>query len=173
MGDPKRPKKKWEGPFHPWRKDILMQELELVGKYGLRNKRELWIAKTILRKIRANARRLLALPEKERKVREKELINRLYKMGLLPSPEATLDDVLNLTVENILDRRLQTIVYNKGLAKTIYQARQLIVHGHIVIGDRRVRSPGHLVSIEEENLVDLHPNSSFRKMLEEAKGEAA
>ncbi|RLE94970.1 MAG: 30S ribosomal protein S4 [Thermoprotei archaeon] len=173
MGDPKRPKKKWEGPFHPWRKDILMQELELVGKYGLRNKRELWIAKTILRKIRANARRLLALPEEERKVREKELINRLYKMGLLPSPEATLDDVLNLTVENILDRRLQTIVYNKGLAKTIYQARQLIVHGHIVIGDRRVRSPGHLVSIEEENLVDLHPNSPFRKMLEEAKGEAA
>jgi len=173
MGDPKRPKKKWEGPFHPWRKDILMQELELVGKYGLRNKKELWIAKTILRKIRANARRLLALPEEERKAHEKELINRLYKMGLLPSPDATLDDVLNLTVENILDRRLQTIVYNKGLAKTIYQARQLIVHGHIVIGDRRVRSPGHLVSIEEENLVDFHPNSPYRKMLEVTGGETA
>ncbi|HDI74776.1 MAG: 30S ribosomal protein S4 [Thermoprotei archaeon] len=171
MGDPKRPKKKWEGPFHPWRKDILLQELELVGKYGLRNKRELWIAKTILRRIRANARHLLALPEEERKAHEKELINRLYKMGLLPSPDATLDDVLNLTVENILDRRLQTIVYRKGLAKSLYQARQFIVHGHIVIGDRRVRSPGHLVSIEEEKLIGFHPNSPILKQIQSTGGE--
>jgi len=167
MGDPKKPKKKWEGPAHPWRKDVLLQELELVGKYGLRNKRELWIAKTFLRRIRANARGMLALPPEERRAREAALVRRLYKLGLLTSPEATIDDILSLTVEDILKRRLQTVVYEKGLAKSIYHARQLIVHGHIAIKGRRVRSPGHLVSRDEEENIEVYTGSPYRKMIVE------
>ncbi|RLI15442.1 30S ribosomal protein S4, partial [Candidatus Bathyarchaeota archaeon] len=66
MGDPKKPRKKWEGPTHPWRKDVLLQELGLIGKYGLRNKRELWRAKTFLRKIRNQAREIMGLFPEER-----------------------------------------------------------------------------------------------------------
>jgi len=161
MGDPKKPRKKWEGPSHPWRKEVLLEELELVGRYGLRNKRELWIAKTILRRIRASARRLLALPPEVRRREEASLLNRLYRMGIIPSPDIPLDEVLNLTVESILERRLQTIVYRKGLAKSLYHARQLIVHGHIAIGGIRATSPGHLVSREEEELVGFAPTSPF------------
>jgi len=161
VGDPKRSRKKWEGPSHPWIKERLEQELELVGRYGLRNKRELWIAKTYLRKIRARARALLALPERERREREREVVRRLHRLGILPSEECTLDDVLNLTVEDILERRLQTVVYRKGLASSIYHARQLIAHGHIAIGARRVTSPGHLVTKEEEELVRFYPLSPY------------
>jgi small subunit ribosomal protein S4 len=161
MGDPKKPRKKWEGPTHPWRKEVLQQELELLGKYGLRNKRELWIAKSLLRRMRARARALLALPEEVREARARPLINHLYSMGLLHSTEATLSDVLRLSVEDILERRLQTIVYKKGLAKSLFQARQLIVHGHIAIGSRRVRSPGYLVSRDEEPLVGFYPLSPY------------
>jgi len=164
MGDPKKPKKKWEGPSHPWRKDVLQQELELVGRYGLRNKRELWIAKTFLRRIRAKARALLALPEEEQETRARPLINRLYRLGLLQSPEASLSDILRLTVEDVLERRLQTIVYRKGLAQSVYHARQLITHGHIAIGARRVRSPGHLVSRDEEQLVGYYPLSPYYQL---------
>ncbi len=162
MGDPRKPRKKWEGPNHPWRKEVLEQEMVLVGKYGLRNKRELWIAKTLARKFRHQARALLALPPELREKGEKALLRRLYSMGLLPE-NATLDDVLNLTAEDVLERRLQTIVYKKGLARTIYQARQLIVHGHIAIAGRRVNAPGYLVSREEEDLVDYAPTSPFYK----------
>jgi len=172
VGDPKKPRKKWEGPSHPWRKEILEQELVLMGQYGLRNKRELWIAKTLLRRIRAKARRLLALPEEERIKRSKPLIRKLYKMGLLPSEDATLDDVLSLTVNDVLERRLQTIVYRKGLATSIYHARQLIVHGHIAINGRRVRSPGHLVSRDEEDKIDYYPLSPYAKRAKAAEGEA-
>ncbi len=161
MGDPKKSRKKWEGPRHPWKKDILQQELELVGRYGLRNKRELWIAKTVLRRIRATARRLLALPTEIREREEKRLITRLYNLGIVPSLEATLDDVLNLTVENILERRLQTVVYRKGLAQTIYHARQLIVHGHIAIAGVRVTSPGHLVRRDEEESIGFYLSSPY------------
>ena len=167
MGDPKKPKKKWEGPRHPWRIEVLMQELELIGRYGLRNKRELWIAKTILRKIRASARRLLALPMEVRKKEERDLLNRLYRMGIIPSPELPLDEVLNLTVESILERRLQTIVYKKGLAKSLYHARQIIVHGHIAIAGVRVTSPGHLVKRDEEELIGYAPTSPY---YEKSKG---
>ncbi|RLF24211.1 MAG: 30S ribosomal protein S4 [Thermoprotei archaeon] len=170
MGDPKKPRKKWRGPRHPWRKDVLEQELELMGKYGLRNKRELWIAKTMLSEIRRKARVLLALPEEERRRREKALVHRLYRMGILNNPEGTVDDILNLTVEDILERRLQTIVYKKGLARTIYQARQFIVHGHIAIGERRVTSPGYLVSREEEPLVDYAPTSPIKEKAKQIVG---
>ncbi|MEZ0290198.1 MAG: 30S ribosomal protein S4 [Sulfolobales archaeon] len=164
MGDPRKPRKKWERPGHPWIKARLEEEMRIVGMYGLRNKRELWIAQTYLRKIRHRARALLSLPQDLRSAEEKRLIERLYNMGLLKTTSATLDDILNLTVSDVLERRLQTLVYRKGLAKSIHQARQLIVHGHIAIGGRRVTSPGYLVSREEENLIGFYPISPYYKL---------
>ncbi|RLE60683.1 MAG: 30S ribosomal protein S4 [Thermoprotei archaeon] len=163
MGDPKKPRKKWRGPTHPWRRERLLEEMQLVGEYGLRNKRELWIARSFLRNIRARARELLALPQEERVKYERPLIAKLYRLGVLPSEESTLDDILDLTVRDILERRLQTIVYKKGLAHSIYQARQLITHGHIAIFNRRVRSPGYLVSREEEEGISYYPLSPYAK----------
>ncbi|MGC9071899.1 MAG: 30S ribosomal protein S4 [Acidilobus sp.] len=170
MGDPKRCRRKWVSPGHPWIKDRLQRELELMGKYGLRNKREIWIAEATVRSFRMRARSLLALPESERSQAAKSLLDGLYRMGLV-SRDATLDDVLGLTVENVLERRLQTLVYRKGLARTIYQARQLVVHGHIAIRDRRVTSPSYLVPREEENLISYAPGSPVaERAIAEAQG---
>ncbi len=163
MGDPKKSRKKWERPGHPWIKERLKQELELVGRYGLRNKRELWIAQTILRDIRSKAKKLLSLPLEVRRVKERGLVARLYRAGILNSESAALEDILGLDVESVLERRLQTIVFRKGLAKSIHHARQLIVHGHIAIGLRRIRSPGYLVSRDEENLIGYAPSSPYAK----------
>ena len=160
MGDPKKSRRKWVSPGHPWIKERLQQELELMGKYGLRNKREIWIAEAVVRSFRMRARSLLALPEPERSQAAKSLLDRLYRMGLI-NRDATLDDILGLTVENVLERRLQTLVFRKGLAKTIHQARQLVVHGHIAIAGRRVTSPGYLVPRDEEGLIGYAPGSPF------------
>jgi small subunit ribosomal protein S4 len=163
MGDPKKPRKKYETPGHPWIKTKLERELELVYTYGLRNKRELWIAETMLKKIRYRARSLLALPPEQR-IKELEILGKkLYRMGLVDKENIDINDILSLTVEAILERRLQTIVWRKGLAKTIHQARQLIVHGHIAIKGKRVTSPGYLVLRDEEPYVDFHLNSPFLK----------
>ncbi|MEM2013949.1 MAG: 30S ribosomal protein S4 [Desulfurococcaceae archaeon] len=167
MGDPKKSRRTWVGPRHPWRKDTLLEESRLLGLYGLRNKRELWKAMTIVRYFRHRARALLAAPPDVREVEEKALIGRLNKLGLLKEG-AKLDDVLNLRVEDLLERRLQTIVYRKGLARSIYEARQLIVHGHIAISGRRIRSPGYLVSVDEEPLIEFYYKSPLAKALEQA-----
>lgn len=152
MGDPKKSRKKYESPRFPWRADILQEELKLLGQYGLRNKRELWRTKTMLSKFRSIARALIGKSPEERRKQEEQLLNRLKKYGIIHET-AVLDNVLDLTVEDILERRLQTIVFRKGMAKTIYQARQLITHGHIAIGGRRVTVPGYIVKKEEENQI--------------------
>ncbi|RLI42638.1 30S ribosomal protein S4 [Candidatus Bathyarchaeota archaeon] len=152
MGDPKKQRKKYEAPRFPWRTDVLQEELKLLGQYGLRNKRELWRHKTTLSKFRGTARSLLGKSVEEREKMEKELLTKLKKLGILRET-AVLDDVLDLGIEDILERRLQTIVFRKGLAKSIHQARQLITHGHIAIGNRRVTVPSYLVAKKEENQI--------------------
>jgi small subunit ribosomal protein S4 len=89
---------------------------------------------------------------------EKMLLTRLKKLGIIHET-AVLDGVLDLTIEDILERRLQTIIFRKDLAKSIYQARQLVTHGHIAIGNRRVTVPSYLVMREEENQITYTPQS--------------
>ncbi|MEM2994561.1 MAG: 30S ribosomal protein S4 [Candidatus Bathyarchaeia archaeon] len=158
MGDPKKQRKKYATPRFPWRTSILQEELKLLGQYGLRNKRELWRHETMLSKFRGIARSLIGKPAEQRGKMERELLTRLKRLGVLPET-AVLDDVLDLTVEDILERRLQTVVFRKGLAKTVHQARQLIIHGHIAIGNRRVTVPGYMVTKEEENQIGYVPKS--------------
>jgi len=165
MGDPKFPRKKYETPSHPWEAKRIQRENELMQKYGLKNKREIWRAETILRKIRGQARRLRARAgEKQAEIEEEKLLKRLSRLGILPE-NATLDDVLSLTIEDILGRRLQTLVYFHGLAKTPRQARQFIVHGHIAIDGRKVSVPSYLVGKEEEDKISYSQPSPLNDEL--------
>ena len=149
MGDPRKQRKKYATPRFPWRTDILQEELKLLGQYGLRNKHELWRHETTLSNFRGIARSLIGKSAEERKKMEDELLARLKKIGVL-NETAVLDNVLDLTIEDILERRLQTIVFRKGMGKTVHQCRQLITHGHIAIGNRRVTVPTYVVAKKEE-----------------------
>ena len=160
MGDPKKQRKKFETPRFRWRRDILQEELRLIGQYGLRNKHELWRHKTMLSKTRGIARSLIGRPPEERVKMENELLARLKKMGMLDET-AVLDNVLDLSIEDLLERRLQTTVFRKGLARTIFQARQLVTHGHITIGNRRITVPSYIVSREDEPKVIYSPQSAL------------
>ena len=164
MGDPKKPRKKYSSPKHPWRGVQLSQELFLVGTYGLRNKRELWRAQTELSRIRKQARMLLAAPPEIRASAEPKLLTSLSRRGLVPEG-ASLDDVLSLTIENLLERRLQSVVWRKGLASSPYQSRQMVTHGHITLGDRVITIPSYVVEREEEGTVHLREDSPIAKLV--------
>jgi small subunit ribosomal protein S4 len=162
VGDPKKQRKKFDTPRFRWRKDILQEELKLLGQYGLRNKHELWRHKTTLSKTRGIARSLIGKTEAERVKMENELLAQLKKKGILQET-AVLDNVLDLTIEDVLERRLQTIVFRKGLARTIFQSRQLITHGHVSIENRRVTIPGYIVPKAEEPFITYSPESEVAK----------
>ncbi|MEW6036318.1 MAG: 30S ribosomal protein S4 [Candidatus Micrarchaeota archaeon] len=149
MGDPRKLRNKYERPKKLWDADRLKEEKTLKTEYGLRNMRELWRSTAELKKYRREARRLLSLTEEERRDDARKVLQKLARLGILKEG-AVLDDVLSLEVRNILERRLQTLVLRKGLARTVSQSRQLITHGFIAINGRKVTRPSYVVSLDEE-----------------------
>jgi small subunit ribosomal protein S4 len=147
----KKSRKKYEKPVRKWDKARIEKERELLKKFGLRRKKEIWRAEALLRKFRRLARKLLATPNKEM---EKILIKKLVSFGILKE-NSNINDVLRLSVEDILKRRLQTIVAEKGLANSIKQARQFITHGKVKIGERKITYPSYLVRVEEEDKIQV------------------
>lgn len=125
--------KTYSTPRRPYEKERLDQELELIGKFGLRNKREVWRVRYTLAKIRKAARELLTLEEKDPKrlFEGNALLRRLVRIGVLDESKMKLDYVLGLKVEDFLERRLQTQLLRLALAKSIHHARVLIRQRHI------------------------------------------
>lgn len=149
MGKIKKQSNKYDAPLKRWDATRITEEKEIIKKFGLKNKREVWKMQTKVAKYRKTAQKLFTKGGPAAEKQKKELIDKLFRMGLLDQT-ATLDDVLGLTTANILARRLQTIVHEKGLATTADQARQFITHGHVQIGDRVVTVPSYLVSRNED-----------------------
>lgn len=162
MGDPKRIRKKYKTPRQPFDTTRIETELQLIGKYGLRNMKYVWKHNTMLGNFRGTARHLLSLEETNRKIGEQELLGKLQRIGLLQK-KATLNDVLSLQIEDVLARRLQTFVFKQGLACSPYHARQLITHGHITIHDRIIKSPGYLVPVSEEKHIAFSDVSPLKR----------
>jgi small subunit ribosomal protein S4 len=155
MGDPRKLTKKYEPPKHPWEAARIKEENRLVREYGLRNKKEVWVAEAVVRKYRRLTKQLMGAAAEARQEKEKALLSKLKLLGLMKE-SATLDDVLSLRTEDLLARRLQTIVWKRGLASTVVQARQLIIHGHIALGGRKTTTPGMLLDVNKETLIGWH-----------------
>jgi len=170
MGDPKYPRRVWRKPKRPLNYELKMEELKTLGTFGLRTKRELWKAHTELSRVRHQARSLLALGQEVRAEKEPILMKSLARIGLVSS-DATLDDVLNLNVNDLLSRRLQTIVTKKLGFKTPYQARQAVIHGHVMIGERKIDIPSYTVTVGEEDGIHFAPESKIPEMLEKTKSK--
>ena len=156
-------KKTSKTPRKPFDKDRLMSELKLVGAYGLRNKREVWRVQLTLAKLRKAARELLTLPENDprRTFEGDALIRRIVKLGLLKEGERKLDYVLGLTLDQFMERRLQTVVVQKNLAKSVHHARVLIRQRHIAVGKQMVNIPSFMVRTSSQNYINYAASSVF------------
>ncbi|DBA66329.1 hypothetical protein WJX79_007840 [Trebouxia sp. C0005] len=155
--------KTFKKPRRPFEKERLDGELKLVGEYGLRNKRELWRVQMALSKMRQAARTLLTEDETsvKRLFEGEALLRRMYKYGLLDDNQNKLDYVLALTPQDFLERRLQTLVFKLGLAKSIHHARVLIRQRHIRVGKQIVNVPSFIVRVDSQKHIDFALNSPF------------
>jgi len=147
----KKLRRKYKKPKRPWDSSRIEEEKRILREFGLRRKREIWVSEAIVREFRRRARDLIAIrDEKGTKI----LLDRLVGLGLLQKGQG-LENVLILNVKDILNRRLQTIVFRKGFADTIRHARQKITHGHVYMGGRRMIFPSYIVPFERENEIRL------------------
>jgi small subunit ribosomal protein S4 len=161
MGDPKKQRKKYETPLHPWQGARIEEEKVLSREYGLRNKKEIWKTDSLLRSFKRQAKNLIASHDDQSQLERKQLIDRLTKLNLIKK-DSSLDEVLSLDIKNIMERRLQTFVYRKELAKSIKQARQFIIHGHITVNDKKISSPSYVVKLDEEDKIGFALNSELK-----------
>ena len=164
MGDPKFSRRSYDTPSHPWQGERIKAELELVREYGLKNKTELWKAQTVLRNFRQQSRELqarLRQLDPQAKIEADDLLKKCGRIGVLPVTGGSLNDILALSEQNILNRRLQTLVFQKGLAHSPKQARQMITHGHVYLNGHRVTVPGYIVTRVEESSIEYNPSSAF------------
>merc|ERR1711977_503393 len=150
-------------PRRPFEKERLDAELKLIGTYGLKNKREIWRVRLALAKIRATARTLLTKDEKDpqRIFEGQALLRRMTRYGILDEDKQRLDYVLGLKIEAFMERRLQTLVFKRGLAKSIHHARVLIRQRHIRVGRQIVNVPSYMVRTESQPHIEFATNSPF------------
>ncbi len=163
----------YETPNHPYQGERIATEQGLTGQYGLKNKEELWKAQSELRNVRREARELLGRAQGDTEaagVEAREFLARLKRIGVLGETDE-LDDVLSLSITDLLERRLQTLVYRKGLANTAKQARQFIVHGHVLVDGARVQRPSFKVAVEEEDTVEFDSTSPLTDELHPERAE--
>ena len=151
-------------PRKPFDKDRLTNELRIVGKYGLRCKREAWRVQLTLAKIRKAARSLMTLAEDDpRRLFEGDaLLKRMVRLGLLKENERKLDYILGLTLNQFMERRLQTVVAEKKLANSLHHARVLIRQRHIAVGKQMVNIPSFMVRVSSEQHIQIAPTSVFK-----------
>ncbi len=142
----KRKHKNYSRPKRPFDKARIDEEKEIVKKFGLKNKKEIWKAEAKINRFRERAKKNVSASEEDKKL----FFSRLNKIGLNVN---SIAEVLSLTKEDLLNRRLQTIVSRKGLAKTVKEARQMITHKKILVEGEAVNIPSYIVPVELEDKI--------------------
>lgn len=148
-----RKKKLYARPTKPFEKSRIEEENVLAERYGLKNKREIWKSLAKVNYFRKRAMDITKAPREEQDI----FFSKLSNIGLKAS---STSDVLDLQVEDLLKRRLSTIVLKLKLANTVKQARQMIVHKKIIVNGRIINSPSYIVQLNEESKIEAKKNIS-------------
>ncbi|MCP6719194.1 MAG: 30S ribosomal protein S4 [Patescibacteria group bacterium] len=152
----KRKHTRYSRPKRPFDKERIDEEAGIKKEFGLKNKKEIWRAEAKIKSMREKAKKLISADSEE----QKALFTRLKKIGFDVN---SIADVLSLDKKDYLNRRLQTIVVKKKIAKTQKSARQLITHKKILVGEKVVSSPSYIVPIDLEKRVILKKASEHKK----------
>ena len=169
----RRAKPRYKAPRKPWESKRIKEENVIVKGYGLVNKREIWKTADKLRNWREQAKNVASLIGEAKDKRKKILIDSLAKFGVIDA-NADTDLVLALTLKDLLERRLQTIIYRKGLAITVKQARQFIVHNKVLVNGRKINAPSYMVKVNDDvKFVEgFNPKLSVEKFVGAAESKA-
>jgi len=160
MGDPGRHRRKYRGPPHPWIRQRIEEENILRKEYGPKNKREIYKIESLLSKFKGEAKRLVAVHTKQAELEKKHLLDKLKNLKLLTA-ESGLADVLAISLKDLMERRVQTLLVRRGMARTVKQARQFITHKHILSKGKPITSPSTLLTGDQENSLGFVPTSAL------------
>jgi len=171
MGAPRKNRRKYEKTKAMWNVIRIKADNELIDAYSLKNMKELWKVQTELSRLRSNVRRTLS-GTSTTSTMQNAIISRLKRLGVV-SGDVMPETLLELKANVLLERRLQSIVFRKGLARSMKQARQLITHGFIAINGVKVNTPGYMVKVDEEHKIGYYKPINIEPKAPPAPAEAA
>ena len=160
MGSIKKIRKKYSKPSHPWRQARIDEENALAKEYGIPKKTEIWKAISKMESYKNQTKNLAAQNSAQAQKEKDALFLKLQSYNLIKKGDSS-DVILGVSLKDVLNRRLQTLVLRKGLAKSMKQARQMINHRHILVNNTIVSSPSYMVKVSEENSIEISPKSPF------------
>ncbi|MCH8519548.1 MAG: 30S ribosomal protein S4 [Nanoarchaeota archaeon] len=161
MGLPVKRRKQYISHKKRWDKNTILVEKDLVKNYALKNKKEIRRLELLVKKYKTIAKQLNRLQNPSESPQGVAFLNKLKEMGIIDVNTTSIDNVLDITVVDFLERRLSNIVYKLKLAKTPEQARQFVVHKHVRIGDKVINSPGYLVTLSEVEQINFRETSAL------------
>lgn len=159
-----RKKSLYSRPKKAYELSRIKEENALMEKYALKNKREIWKSLAKVTYFRHRAKILAKASIEEQEV----LFNKLKALGMNVN---SIADVLALSLNDLLERRLPSVVAKKGLASTPQQARQFVFHKKVLINGRVNNTPSYLVPVAEENHITIRTHNKAPKS-EKAEGES-
>lgn len=161
MGGLVKHRKKYVSHKKRWDKKVIVDEAVLVNDYALKNKREIRKVELEISKIKKIAKELNRTTQTKESDTAKNFIEKLKNNGYLNADATSLDEVLDIKLRNLLERRLTNIVYKAKLARTPVQARQFVVHRHITVNGQLIDSPSFMVPLNLEHTVSFVQNSTL------------
>ena len=128
----------------------------------MKNKKEIWKADAEIGRMRKRAKTLITKTQEE----QEKFINKLKKGGFKVS---SISDILALSTEDVLRRRLQSIVSKKKNIP-VKSARQLIVHKHISVEGKKINIPSYKVPADKEDKIEITIKMKIKKEKENKNG---
>ena len=172
MGDPRRIRKKYQMPSHPWQKTRIDEEKAVKKEYGIPRNREIWRMASKLKDFKDRVKKLITRQDKQAELEKSQLLSKLHTLGLLQVDHG-LDQILSLTLRNVLDRRLQSVLVRKSLARSMSQARQMIVHKKVLVDGKAINIPSFVVTRDLESKISLKERKFKEKIIQEKAVEVA
>ena len=110
----------------------------------------------------------LQLREKQKAKRTYGLLERQFRNYFVKAERAKGPTGENLI--QMLERRLDSVVYRMGIASSRAQSRQIINHGHVLVNGRKLNIPSYQVNVGDE--VSIKPKMLQNAMVMEARNVA-
>lgn len=161
MGLPVKHRKNFVSHKKRWDKQTIVDEAALVKDYALKNKKEIRRIELSISKYKKIAKELNRDEDTKNSLQAKNFIEKLKLKGILNASAQSLDEVLDINIRDVLERRLSNVVYKMKLARTPKQARQFVVHRHVLVDGNVITAPSYLVSVPEEAKVEFREFSAL------------
>ncbi|RUS21648.1 30S ribosomal protein S4 [Endogone sp. FLAS-F59071] len=152
--------------FLQWKHDDNIREIKVMRRYHIQKREDYIKYNKLCGQIKKLANRISLLNPRDpvRHLKETQLLEKLYGMGLITSAKK-FSDADKITVSAFCRRRLPIVMCRLKMAETVKEAVTFVEQGHVRVGPESVTDPAFLVNRDMEDFVTWVDTSKIRRKI--------